>query len=271
MKAWPKYSGREPWISLHILFRGRLGEERNSTKLVARLPLTFSGRGNEAYGPTSTTPSKTDVHKQTKWQQTGGGGEGGWRRMKSRRRRRRDTVQKWNVFMFSCPTNGSYFPPLCSIWADITHDTVGAIKQTFDERFPWWAVCAVTPCDFLQQSRHGLCLYRDGWQQLVMRSFEVEPDSYMRLLLLFYKIQYLNPRCLLVIRQRFAPRNHGRWSFPYFISNGWPEKSIQGEVLKYFTQQLQGWQSVKPVMKPAHPALKNFISMDLECAAMVQM
>lgn len=32
--------------------------------------------------------------------------------------------------MFSCPTNGSYFPPLCSIWLDITHDLVGAVKRT---------------------------------------------------------------------------------------------------------------------------------------------
>lgn len=52
----------------------------------------------------------------------GGGGEGG------------DTVQKWNVFMFSCPTNGSYFPLLSSIWADIAHDTVRAVKCTFSER-----------------------------------------------------------------------------------------------------------------------------------------
>lgn len=98
---------------------------------VTLLPSSSSGRGNEAYGPTSTAPSKADVHKQTKWQQTGGGkeeggGEGGGERG--------DTVQKWNVFMFSCPTNGSYFPPLSSIWADIAHDTVGAVKHTFSER-----------------------------------------------------------------------------------------------------------------------------------------
>lgn len=47
--------------------------------------------------------------KQIKWQQTGGGGEdiGG------------DTTERWNVFLFSCFANGSYFHPR----ADIAPDT----------------------------------------------------------------------------------------------------------------------------------------------------
>lgn len=89
--------------------------------MVVRLPLSSSGRGNEAYGADIKSPIKnrrTQTNKvAANWRGKegggGGGGQGG------------DTVQKWNVFMFSCPTNGSYFPPLSIIWADIAHDTVG--------------------------------------------------------------------------------------------------------------------------------------------------
>lgn len=89
-------------------------------------------------------------------EEEGGGGRGGG-----------DTVQKWNVFMFSCPTNGSYFPPLSSIWADIAHDTVAAVKRAFSKRSLDGQFFL-----FLQQTRHGLCLYRDGRQQLMVRSLK---------------------------------------------------------------------------------------------------
>ncbi len=45
-----------------------------------------------------------------------------------------DTVQKWNVLMFSCSTNRSYVPPQSTTWADIARDSVWAVKHTFSER-----------------------------------------------------------------------------------------------------------------------------------------
>ena len=74
--------------------------------------------------------------------------------------------------MFSCSTNGSYFPPLGSIWADIAHDTVGAVKRTFGELSLVGQLVLLHPVIFLQQPRLGLCLYGDGCQQLAMRSLK---------------------------------------------------------------------------------------------------
>lgn len=68
---------------------------------------------------------QTYTNKQSGSEPEGGTEEGS--------RRQEDSIQKWNVFMFPCPTNGSYFPLLCSIWADIAHDTLGAVKRTFGE------------------------------------------------------------------------------------------------------------------------------------------
>lgn len=74
------------------------------------------------------------------------------------------------MFMFSCLPNGSYFPPLRTVHGLILPMTCWSHKTDLHwGTFPWWAVYAVTPCDFLQHSRHGLGLYRDGWQQLVIR------------------------------------------------------------------------------------------------------
>lgn len=150
---------------MHIL---RLLSKRRNTGLVVRLPLSSSDRGNEAYGPTSTAPSKTDVHKQTKWQQTGG--EGGTKEEEGGGRGGGDTVQKWNVFMFSCPTNGSYFPLLRSTWTDIARDTVWAVKQTFAERSLDGQFVLLHPVLFYN-SRDTVCVFTgmDGnslWRDL---------------------------------------------------------------------------------------------------------
>lgn len=69
-----------------------------------------------------------------------------------------DTVQKWNVFMFSCSTNGSYFPPLSSIWADIAHDTGRAIKRTFSERSLDGQFVLLHPVIFYS-SRDTVCVF----------------------------------------------------------------------------------------------------------------
>lgn len=134
-----------PWLQTafhwnHTVFREELCRGRGDAASVARLPLSSSGWGNEAYGPTSTTPSKTDVHKQTKWQQTGGGREGGGRRGGG-------GEMFYSSGMFSCShAPQARAPPLLwGVWADITHETVMTIKRPTT---PWWAIGAVTPCDF---------------------------------------------------------------------------------------------------------------------------
>lgn len=177
-KPWPKYSGWKPeYPCTHCLECDSAREEEHCVGCEASVVVFWQrkwGIWADINSPIKNRRTQTNkVAANWRGKEEGGGG---------------DTVQKWNVFMFSCPTNGSYFPPLCIIWDDIAHDTVGAVKRTFDERFPWWAVCAVTPSDFLQQPRHGLCLYRDEWQHTCDEIFEVGFNSYMRLLLVFYKI-----------------------------------------------------------------------------------
>ena len=53
-------------------------------------------------------------------------------------------------------------------------------------------------------------------------------------------------------------------SFPILCQKA-DQRNQYSEVLKDFIERLQRWQSVKLVMKPAHPALKKMTSMDLEC------
>lgn len=114
----------------------------------ARLPLSSSGRGNEAYGPDINSPIKNRRTQTNKVAANWRGKEGGGG----------DTVQKWNVFMFSCSTNGSYFPPLGSIWADIAHDTVGAVKHTFGKLSLVGQLVLLHPVIFYS-SRDTVCVF----------------------------------------------------------------------------------------------------------------
>ena len=67
-------------------------------------------------------------------------------------------LQKRNVFLFSCSTNGSYFHPLSSIRADIARDIVGAVKHTLSEHAldGFTLLCVVN----LQASSRSLRLHR---------------------------------------------------------------------------------------------------------------
>lgn len=136
----------------HAVFRVWLLPET----LVARLPLSSSGRGNEAYGPTSTAPSKTDVHKQTKWQQTGGGrGEGGW----GRRGRYSTEVECFHVLMAH---KRELFPPAV---------------QYMGWYCPWHSWGCKADLEANAPLMGSWCCYypiycRDGWQQLVMKSLK---------------------------------------------------------------------------------------------------
>lgn len=82
-----------------------------------RLPLLPLRRGNEPYGLDINSSSKTDVHKQTKWQRTGWAEEKG-----------KDGAQKQNVFLFCCSTNGSDFHLLSSMRAHIGRDVTGLLN-----------------------------------------------------------------------------------------------------------------------------------------------
>lgn len=94
---------------LNVCVRAAVREPRTrDATMVARLPLSSPGGGNEAYGPASRAPSKTDVHKQTKWQQTGGGKEEGGGRGGGE--------MPYSSGMFSCsvlmPHKWELFPPV---------------------------------------------------------------------------------------------------------------------------------------------------------------
>lgn len=164
-----------PWLQTafhcnHTVFREELCRGRGDAASVARLPLSSSGWGNEAYGPTSTTPSKTDVHKQTKWQQTGGGREGDGRRGGG-------GEMFYSSGMFSC----SHAPPLCSVWADITHETVMTIKRPTT---PW--LVPLHPVIFFFYYYFFNCrqdsLYKDRWKQLLIWSLKLWWIIYVALL-----------------------------------------------------------------------------------------
>lgn len=87
--------------------------KRGNTALAAGFRCSLFGRGNEPYGSTSTAHQKqTYTNKQSGSKLEGGAVE----------EKGKDGAQKWNVFLFSCSTNGSYFHLLSSRRADIARD-----------------------------------------------------------------------------------------------------------------------------------------------------
>lgn len=103
--------------------------------------------------------------------QSGSKLEGGGRR-KWRRRRRVRYCTEVECFHVLMPHKRELFPPTVQYmgWYCPWHGP--GCKTDFRWTFPWWTVCAVPASDSLQQLRHGLGLYRDGWQQLVLRSLK---------------------------------------------------------------------------------------------------
>lgn len=110
LKASPRElekSGSTSPESFHVPKRGK-------RSVGCRLPLLPLRGGNEPYGLDINSSSKTDVHKQTKWQRAGWAEEKG-----------KDGAQKRNVFLFCCSTNGSDFHLLSSVRAHIGRDMTG--------------------------------------------------------------------------------------------------------------------------------------------------
>lgn len=90
--------------------------------------------------------------------------------------------------MFSCPTNRSYFPPLSIIWADIAHDTVGAVKCTFSERSLDGQLVLLHPVIFFTAAETRSASLQ-GWMTTACDGiFEVGFDSYAGLLYIIYLV-----------------------------------------------------------------------------------
>lgn len=118
--------------------------------------------------------------------------------------------------MFSCPTNGSYFPPLCSIWFDIAHDSVRAVKRT-------GSLCCYTLWFFTAVETWSVSL--QGWMATACdQTFGLVYDA---LLGPFWNISSLPARdCPCVIRWCLAP--DCSFLLPsYFTSESLRDKSIQ--------------------------------------------
>lgn len=75
-------------------------------------------------------------------------------------------------------------PPLCIIRADPANDMVMAVTQTISEPRLDGEFVLLHPVIFLLQLRHGssVCLNRDGWQQLVIKSLKWGLDRHAAVL-----------------------------------------------------------------------------------------
>lgn len=136
-----------------------------------------SGRGNEAYGPTSTAPSKTDIRKQTKWQQTWGvrGEEGG---------RYCTEVECFHVLI---PHKQELFPLLrCERGWYCPWHSRGRKKQIFSENVPLMgSLCCYTLWFFTAVESVSL----QGWMAAACDDiFKVRFSSCAGLLSAYYKI-----------------------------------------------------------------------------------